>query len=163
MTPECYDRLKEELDWRKGFERPAISQQIETAREHGDLKENAEYHAAKDKQGLAEARIRQLEAKTVLAQVVDPMTLKGGRVSFGATVKVFDIDEDVEAVYKIVGDEESDFRHKLLSYMSPIARGLMGKEEGDEVQVAVADGKRKFEILEVEFKEIELVPRKTWG
>ena len=159
MLPEGRDRLRAELEHLKKVERPAISAAIEEARAHGDLKENAEYHAAKEKQGMSEARIRLLETKLALAQVVDPEKLGGERVSFGATVRVLDVDTDEEAVYAIVGDEEADFKHGLLNYKSPIARGLMGKEEGDEVVIEVGAGTRNFEVLEVDFKKIELAPQ----
>ena len=158
MMPEGRDRLRAELEHLKKVERPAISAAIETARAHGDLKENAEYHAAKDKQGMSEARVRLIETKLALCQVVDPEKLGGSRVSFGATVTVLDLDTDIEAVYGIVGDEEASFKHGLLNYKSPIARGLMGKEEGDEVSIEVGAGTRTFEILEVEFKRIPLPP-----
>ena len=159
MTPAGRDRLKEELDYLKRVERPAISAAIEEARAHGDLKENAEYHAAKEKQGLSEARVRLLETKLALAEIVDPLRLGGHRISFGATVSLLDLDTDEEFTYAIVGDEEADFKHGLLNYKSPIARGVLGKEEGDEVSIEVGNGTRNFEILEVEFKEIKLAPK----
>jgi transcription elongation factor GreA len=159
MLPEGRDRLRAELDHLKKIERPAISAGIEVARAHGDLKENAEYHAAKDKQGMSEARIRLLETKLALAQVVDPEKLGGERVSFGATVTVLDTDSDVETVYGIVGDEEADFKHGLLNYQSPIARGLMGKEEGDDVAIVVGAGTRHFEVIDVDFRRIPLPPK----
>jgi transcription elongation factor GreA len=161
--PAGIARMKEELEWRKSVERPSISQQIEVAREHGDLKENAEYHAAKEKQGLAEGRIRLLESRIAMAQVVDPEKLSGNRISFGATVELLDVDEDKKLTYAIVGEEESDFRHGLLSYKSPIAQGILGKEEGDEVEVKTGAGPRTFEILDVRFEAIPLPPKKTWG
>lgn len=156
MTPAGRDRLKAELDRLKRVERPAISAQIEEARAHGDLKENAEYHAAKEKQGMTEARIRTLETKIALAQVVDPTKLSGSRVSFAATVVLLDVDTDEELRYSIVGDEESDFKHGLISYKSPIAQGVLGREEGDETTIEVGSGTRTFEILEVLFDEIPL-------
>lgn len=158
MTPAGRDRLKDELEHLKKVERPAISAAIEEARAHGDLKENAEYHAAKEKQGLSEARVRLLETKLALAEVIDPLRLNGNRISFGATVTLLDLDTDEELTYAIVGDEEADFKHGLLNYKSPIARGVLGKEEGDEVSIEVGNGTRSFEILDVEFKEIKLAP-----
>lgn len=158
MTPAGRDRLKAELEHLKRVERPAISAAIEEARAHGDLKENAEYHAAKEKQGLSEARIRTLETKLALAEIVDPLRLGGGRISFAATVTLLDLDTEEEMVYSIVGDEEADFKHGLLNYKSPIARGILGREEGDEVTIEVGNGTRSFEILEVDFKPIELPP-----
>lgn len=161
--PAGIARMKEELEWRKTVERPSISQQIEVAREHGDLKENAEYHAAKEKQGLAEGRIRLLESRIAMAQVVDPEKLSGNRISFAATVDLLDVDTDKTLTYAIVGEEESDFRHGLLSYKSPIAQGILGKEEGDEVEVQTGAGTRTFEILDVRFEPIPLPEKKTWG
>lgn len=158
MLPEGRDRLRAELENLKKVQRPAISAAIEEARAHGDLKENAEYHAAKDKQGMIEARIRTLETKLALAQVVDPEKLSGKRVSFGATVKLLDLDTDEELVYSIVGDEHTSFKHGLISYKSPIARGILGREEGDEVTIEVGAGQRNFELLDVDFVKVELMP-----
>ena len=159
MTPDGFARMNAELEWRRSIERPAISKEIEVAREHGDLKENAEYHAAKEKQGLVEARIREMEAKIAMAQVVDPEKLDGRRISFGATVDLCDLDTDEEMTYSIVGEDESDFRTGLLNYQSPIARGILGKEEGDEVEITVGNGKRTLEILDVRFESIALAPQ----
>ena len=158
MTPEGYARLRAELDQIRKIDRPAISAAIEVARAHGDLKENAEYHAAKDRQGMIEARLRVVESKLALAQVIDPETLSGTRVTFGATVTLLDLDTDEEHVYSIVGDEEAEFSHGLISYLAPIARGVLGKEEGDESSFEVGAGRRKFEILHVEYKKITLAP-----
>lgn len=158
MLPEGRDRLRAEVDHLKKVERPAISAQIETARAHGDLKENAEYHAAKDKQGMTEARIRTLETMLALAQVIDPLKLSGSRISFGATVELLDLDTDETLRYCIVGDQETSFKHGLISYKSPIARGILGREEGEEVSIEVGNGTRNFEILEVDFDEIDLSP-----
>ncbi len=149
--------MKKNLERLKRIERPAISEAIESAREHGDLKENAEYHAAKEKQGLIEGRIREFETKLAMAEVVDPLRLVGNtRVSFGASVRILDIDTDEEFAYAIVGIDEADFKFGLLSYKSPIARGILGKEEGDDCEVDIGDNSRTFEILSVEFKEIKL-------
>ncbi len=156
MTPAGHARLTNELDQLKRFERPAVSKAIETAREQGDLKENAEYHAAKDKQGMIEARIRLIEARIALAQVIDPLRLSGSRISFGATVTLLDLDTEDERTYAIVGEDEANFKHGLISYKSPIARGILGRLEGDDVEVPVADGVRSFEILTVSFQEIPL-------
>lgn len=158
MLPLGRERLKTELDHLRGVERPSISQAIEVAREHGDLRENAEYHAAKEKQGFVEARIRDLEAKLALAQVIDPERLSGHRVTFGATVTLLDTATDEELVYSIVGEEEASFKHGLINFKSPIAQGILGREEGEEVKVSTPSGDRTFEILEVEFKRIELAP-----
>lgn len=159
MTPQGKQRLREELDFLRTVERPAISAAIEEARAHGDLKENAEYHAAKDNQGLIEARIRELETKLSAADVIDPTTLEGPVIRFSATVKVLDIDKDEELEFSIVGEDEADFKRGLLNFRSPIAKALMLKEEGDDVDVQTASGVRSFEILNVEYREIE-IPKK---
>ncbi len=159
MTAAGRDRLKDELEYLKKVERPRISAAIEVARAHGDLKENAEYHAEKDKQGMSEARVRLIETKLALSQIVDPEKLGGSRASFGATVTLLDLDSDEELTYALVGDEEASTKHGLLYFKTPIGQALMGKEEGDEVLVKIVNGEdRKFEILEVEFKAIELAP-----
>jgi transcription elongation factor GreA len=156
MTPACLERLEKELQHLKSVERPEIAKAIEEAREHGDLKENAEYHAAKDQQGFVEARIRDLEAKTAMAEVIDPTRFEGPRIRFGATVTLLDLDTDDKVKYSIVGEEEANFKYGLLNYKSPIARGILGKEEGDLIDIETAGGDRSFEILEVEYHEIEL-------
>ena len=158
MTPAGKTRLRKEVDYLKTVERPRISKEIEIAREHGDLKENAEYHAAKDKQGIVEAKLRIMEAMLSTAEVIDPTKMSGQRVVFGATVTLLDMDNDQELTYSIVGEHEADFKKGLLNLKAPIARGVLGKEEGDEVTVKTGAGDRMFEILEVEFKEIPLPP-----
>ena len=159
MTPAGKDRLKKEVDYLKRIERPAISKAIEVAREHGDLKENAEYHAAKERQGMVEAKLRIMEARLSRAQVVDPTKLSGSRVVFGATVDLLDVDTEDEITYSIVGEDEADFRRGLLNFMSPIARAILGKEDGDECIVDTGGGNRRtLEILDVRFEEIELPP-----
>jgi transcription elongation factor GreA len=162
MTPSGYARMKKQLDHLKRVERPGISAAIEEARAHGDLKENAEYHAAKEKQGLIEAKIRELDAKVSLAQVVDPTKLSGNRVSFGATVRLLETGSDEEVTYAIVGADEADLRYGLINYLSPIAAGLMGKEEGDEAKIRTDAGTRTFEILAVEFRDI-VIPEQQGG
>lgn len=143
--------LKEELK-RLKEERPRISEAIATARAHGDLKENAEYHAAKEQQGLAEARIRDIEAKLANAQIIDVSAVNaGGKVVFGATVRLVDVTDGSEARYQLVGEDEADIKSGLLSISSPIARALIGKREGDEVEVAAPSGKRAYEITAVEY------------
>jgi transcription elongation factor GreA len=137
----------------KSVERPKIVEAIATARAHGDLKENAEYHAAKDQQGMAEARIRDIEAKLSNAQIIDVTRLPAtGRVVFGSTVHVVENDDDNESIYQIVGEDEADIKAGLMSVTSPIARGLIGKEEGDIVEVETPGGARTYEILKVEYK-----------
>lgn len=152
MTVTGSKALQEELQRLKSVERPRIIKAIAEARAHGDLSENAEYHAAKEEQGFIEARIRDVEAKLASAQVIDPTTLNTeGRVVFGATLKLYDENADAEVRYQIVGDDEADIEAGKISINSPIARGLIGKEEGDEVEVKVPDGIRRYEILSVEY------------
>lgn len=152
MTAEGYRSLRDELDNLKKVERPKIVNEIEVARAHGDLKENAEYHAAKEKQGFVEGRIKEVEAKLANAEVIDVAKLSGDRVLFGATVTIFDVDADEEKTYKIVGDDESDLKLSKISFSSPIAKALIGKSEGDETTIKAPGGDRLVEIVEVEFK-----------
>jgi transcription elongation factor GreA len=152
LTARGAERLREELKQLKSVERPKIVEAIATARAHGDLKENAEYHAAKDQQGLVEARIRDIEAKLSNAQVIDVTQLNPtGRVVFGATVNLIDVDDGSEACYQIVGEDEADIKSGLLSVSSPIARALIAKQEGDTVEVSTPSGKRSYEIAEVKY------------
>lgn len=149
MTAEGYRALRDELEQLKKVERPRISHEIEVARAHGDLRENAEYHAAKDKQGFIEGRIHEIEAKLSNAEVIDIATLSGSRVVFGCTVKVVDSLTDEEKTYKIVGDDEADLKAGKISYNSPIARALIGKEEGDESTIRAPGGDRRVEITTI--------------
>lgn len=152
MTKEGADALQTELNKLKKEERPRITKSIADAREHGDLKENAEYHAAREEQGLVEARISQIESALSLAQVIDVTKLNtGGKVVFGATVTVVNLDTDEEVSYKIVGNEESDVKANKISVNSPIARALIGKEEGDEAVVQAPSGNIDYEIIEVQY------------
>ncbi len=152
MTKEGADALQEELNHLKKVERPRITEAIADAREHGDLKENAEYHAAREQQGLAEARIKQIESLLSHAQVIDVTKLpQTGKVVFGVTVQLLNVDTDEEVTYKIVGNEEADLKHNKVSVNSPIARALIGKEAGDEVVVQAPSGNIDYEILEVEY------------
>jgi transcription elongation factor GreA len=152
LTARGAAQLKEELRRLKIEERPKVTQAIATARAHGDLKENAEYHAAKDQQGLMEARIRDIEAKLGNAQIIDVTEVNaGGKVVFGATVRLVDASDGSEAKYQIVGEDEADIKNGLLSIGSPIARALIGKREGDEVEVTTPSGKRAYEIAAVEY------------
>ena len=153
MTPRGQQSLKDELR-RLKEERPRISKEIEEARGHGDLSENAEYHAAKEKQGHCEARIRELETKLALAQVIDPATLSGTKVVFGATVTLADTDTDEEVVYRIVGEDESDIKQGLISVKAPLARAMIGRELGDAVRLKTVKGTREYEITEVKFEPI---------
>jgi transcription elongation factor GreA len=149
MTREGYDRLKEELDRLKRVERPAITRAIAEARAHGDLSENAEYHAAREKQGFTEARINELEAKVATAEVIDPPT-SGDRVTFGSTVRVED-EGGKASVYQIVGSDETDPARGRISVMAPLARTLIGKKVGDSVTAQLPAGTKRFEILEANF------------
>lgn len=150
MTKEGADKLQAELQRLKKEERPRITQAIADAREHGDLKENAEYHAAREQQGFIEARIKQLESVLSHAQIIDVSNIDAhGKIVFGAKVKLLNIDTDEEVVYRIVGNEESDLKQNKISINSPIARALIGKEEGDEIVVQAPSGNIDYEILEV--------------
>lgn len=150
MTVEGAEKLREELDQLKNVARPAISKAIGAAREHGDLRENAEYHAAKERQGLTEARIRQIEAWLADAQVIDVTKLRPtGKVVFGATVTLHDVDGGQSVRYKIVGEDEADVKASKISIMSPLAKAVIGKGEGDSAVVETPNGKREYEIEEV--------------
>ena len=153
LTARGAERLRAELARLKSEDRPAVIRAIAEARAHGDLKENAEYHAAKEQQGFIEGRIKDIESKLSNAQIIDISSLPAsGRVVFGATVLLYDPDADAEISYQIVGEDEADIREGLISVNSPIARGLIGKEEGDEVEVRAPGGVRTFEILEVRYE-----------
>ena len=144
------EKLREELKHLKTVDRPRITKAIAEARAHGDLKENAEYHAAKEEQGLSEARIRDIEAKLSNAQIIDITAMpKSDKVIFGVTVVLFDTDTEDEVRYRIVGDDESDIAAGMLSVSAPIARAIIGKREGDEVDVATPGGQKTYEIVEV--------------
>ncbi len=151
MLEEGYRALEAELKNLKSVERPAVVQAIEEARAHGDLSENAEYHAAKEKQGHIEGRIMELEGKISRAQVIDPTSLSGETIVFGATVTMLDENDD-EVVYQIVGADEGDVKIGRISYQSPIARALIGKRVEDEVEVKAPGGERYYEITKIEFK-----------
>ena len=156
MLEETFNRLSEELEQLKTYERGKIAKVIDEARELGDLKENAEYHAAKEKQGLMEARIAELTDIVGRAQVVDPSTLAHERVSFGSTVELVDQNTDEELIYTIVGGQESNPSKGLISFQSPLAKVLLGKEEGDEVSITLPSGKKTYDIEEVSYVEIVL-------
>src|SRR5262245_15646375 len=149
MTRQGYERLKEELERLKKVERPAISRAIGEARAHGDLSENAEYHAAREKQGMTEARITHLETQISTAEVLDPPT-SGDRVTFGSTVRLED-EDGKETRYQIVGSEETDPSRGRISVMAPLARTLIGKRVGDSVEAQLPGGKKRFEILAANF------------
>ena len=150
MTRGGHAALDEELKLLKSVERPTVIRAIAEAREHGDLSENAEYHAAREKQSFIEGRIKELEAMLSLAEVIDPSKLSGS-VKFGATVTLLDADTDEEKTYQIVGEAEADVDHGLLNNRSPLARALIGKDEGDVVEVKAPGGQRSYEIICIRF------------
>ena len=151
MTGGGFATLKEELRWRQQEERPRIIEAISEARSHGDLSENAEYHAAKEAQSLNEGRIAELEDLIARAEVIDVSKLSGDKVKFGATVVLVDEDTEEKKTYQIVGDQEADVKAGRISISSPIARALIGKEVGDAVEVNAPGGARGFEIVAVQF------------
>jgi transcription elongation factor GreA len=152
MTVEGYKNLEEELQRLKAVERPRIIAAISEARAHGDLSENAEYHAAKEQQGLNEARVAEIEDKINRAEVIDTSKLSGDTIKFGATVTLQDEDSDDKVTYTIVGDTEADLRNGKISISSPIARALIGKSKGDSVDVTTPKGTRTLEVLKVTWK-----------
>lgn len=151
MTPRGLAKVREELARLKA-ERPKISREIGVARDHGDISENAEYHAAKERQGMVEAQIKDLEDKLSRSEVIDPARLSGSRVRFGATVSLSNIETDEKSTYQIVGADEANIDEGTISVSAPLARALIGKEAGDEVTVTLPGGKRSYEILEVAFR-----------
>jgi transcription elongation factor GreA len=152
MTADGFLRLEEELKRLKTVERPAVARALEEARAHGDLSENAEYHAAKERQAFIESRMAELESKISRAQVIDTSSLSGGTVKFGATVTVLAEDEKDKMKFQIVGEDEADVKSKRLSIKSPLARALIGKKAGDEVEVATPGGGKLYEVIKVEYK-----------
>ncbi len=152
MTVEGHKKLEEELQRLKSVERPRIIQAIAEARAHGDLSENAEYHSAKEQQGLNEAKVADMEDKLSRAEVIDPAKLSGSNVKFGATVTLEDEDNQEKVKYKIVGESEANVREGKISIGSPIARALIGKAKGDSVEVTTPRGARSYEVLKVEWK-----------
>ena len=153
MTEKGKQRLLDDLRRLRTVERPKIVREIEEARGHGDLSENAEFHAAKEKQSLIEAQISDIEDTLARAQVIDVSKLSGDKIVFGATVTLADVDSGDEVVYQIVGDHEAEPKNGKISVSSPIARSIIGKIVGDEVQVRIPTGTRNFEILDVDFKD----------
>ncbi|MEX0810513.1 MAG: transcription elongation factor GreA [Dongiaceae bacterium] len=152
MTADGYARLEEELRHLKTVERPAIIRAIAEARDHGDLSENAEYHAARERQSFIEGRVGELEDKIARAEVIDPSKLSGKDVKFGATVTLVDEDTDEKASYQIVGPDESDIAAKRLSVSSPLARALIGKTVGDSVEVTTPSGSKSYEVVKVQYR-----------
>lgn len=153
LTKAGADALRKELDRLKSEVRPKIIAEIAEARSHGDLKENAEYHAAREAQGFTEGRIQELESTLSNAQIIDIASLNAGdRIVFGATVELEDIDTEKKVTYQIVGDLESDIKQNKISVSSPIARALIGKEEGDVIEFQAPGGTKEYEVLSVEYK-----------
>ncbi len=155
MTMAGAEKLRIELKDLKGVQRPAVIQAIAEAREHGDLKENAEYHAAREQQGFIEGRIQEIEGSLSNAEIIDITKLAasaGGKVVFGATVELFDVDEEKEVTYQIVGELEADIKQNMISVTSPIARALIGKKQDDEVVVKAPAGDRIYEIVSVKYR-----------
>jgi transcription elongation factor GreA len=152
MTPRGQQLLKDELKRLREVERPKNVRDIEEARAHGDLKENAEYHAAKERQGFIEGRSREIEAILAQAEIIDPAKLSGSKVVFGATVKLTDADTAEEVTYTIVGDYEADIKEKRIAVSAPLARAMIGREQGDTVSLKTGKGTREYEITEVRFE-----------
>ena len=151
MTPEGYQRLQEELKHLIRVERPRVVQDIAEARDHGDLSENAEYDAAKERQGFVEGRIAEINGKMARAQVIDVATIDTDKVVFGATVTVYDDESESESTYRIVGEDESDIKQGLISISSPVAKALIGHRIDDEVQIRVPSGIRIYEIIDIKY------------
>ena len=151
MTETGFSRMQEELRRLKSIDRPAIIRAIAEAREHGDLSENAEYHAARERQSFIEGRIKTIEQNLALAEVIDPSKLAGDRVAFGATVKLSNADTGEEVTYRILGADEADLAKGSISITSPMARALIGKQVGDEVKMRMPGGERTYEVLDIAF------------
>lgn len=152
MTPEGHQRLQDELKRLIREERPRVVQDIAEARAHGDLSENAEYDAAKDRQGFIEGRIAEINGKMARAQVINPSEVKTDKVVFGATVTVFDVESELESTYRIVGEDEADIKLGLISVNSPVAKALIGRRADDEVHVKVPSGTRIYEIIDIKYE-----------
>ncbi len=152
MTVRGAELLREELAKLKSDDRPKVIQAIAEARAHGDLKENAEYHAAKDQQGFIEGRIKQIEAKLSNTQIVDVTTVDAkGKIVFGSTVDLLDVESDKQSTYKIVGEDEADINQGLISFTSPIARAIIGRNEGDEISFSAPGGEKHYEVIQVRY------------
>ena len=153
MTIRGAELLREELQKLKSSDRPRVIQAIAEARAHGDLKENAEYHAAKDQQGFIEGRIKEIEAKLSHTQIIDVTAIDAkGRIVFGSTVDLLDVQSDKQSTYTIVGEDEADINAGLISFSSPIARAMIGKNEGDEVSFSAPGGEKHYEVMEVRYE-----------
>ena len=152
ITVNGQKKLRDELDFLTNVERPKIIDYISVAREHGDLKENEEYHAAREQQSFVEGRIKDIKLKLSNAEIVDPKKITSSKVVFSATVILFDFDNEKEITYSIVGDDEADIKKSMISINSPIARALIGKEENDVASVETPSGKKEFEILNISYE-----------
>lgn len=152
MTVEGYRSLQEELKRLIRVERPQVVQDIAEARSHGDLSENAEYDAAKNRQGFIEGRIKELNDKIARAEVINPATLNSDKIVFGASVTLFDVDSENEVMYRIVGEDEADLKHGKISVTSPVGRALIGHRVDEEVRIKVPSGLKTFEIVDIQFK-----------
>ncbi|MEO5349676.1 MAG: transcription elongation factor GreA [Magnetococcus sp. YQC-3] len=151
MTIQGEQKLKAELKRLKGVERPRIVEAISVARDHGDLSENAEYHAAKEQQSFNEGRIKEIETRLANAEIIDPSKIRSDKVVFGAKVMVADLETDAESTYQIVGVDEADLEQKMISFTSPMARAMIGREVGDTVVVRAPGGDRQFEIIQISY------------
>lgn len=152
ITTKGFARIEAELKQLKSIERPAVIEAIAEARAHGDLSENAEYHAAREKQSFIEGRIKELEAVVSRAERIDVMAMKGDAVKFGATVTIVDENTDEESTYQIVGEYEADIKEKRISLTAPVARALINKKVGDSIEVTTPKGTKNYEVLKVEYK-----------
>ena len=152
MTKDCYLRLQEELKQRIRVDRPKVVQDIAEARGHGDLSENAEYDAAKDRQGFIEGRIKELNDKIARAQVIDPSQIKSDKILFGAKVTLFDVDNEQEVSYQIVGEDEADIKQGRISVTSPVGKALIGHTLDDEVRIKVPSGVKIYEVVDVKYE-----------
>jgi len=152
MTPESYEKLQQELKQRMRVDRPKVVEDIAEARSHGDLSENAEYDAAKDRQGHIEARIKELNDRIARAEVIDPKTIQSDKIVFGATVTLFDVDNENEVVYQIVGEDEADIKLGKISVTSPVGKALIGHKLDDEVRIKVPSGLKVYEVTDIEYK-----------
>jgi len=152
MTPESYEKLQQELKQRMRVDRPKVVEDIAEARSHGDLSENAEYDAAKDRQGHIEARIKELNDRIARAEVIDPKKIQSEKIVFGATVTLFDVDNENEVVYQLVGEDEADIKLGKISVTSPVGKALIGHKLDDEVRIRVPSGLKVYEVTEIEYK-----------
>ena len=152
ITKQAYERMEAELKELKEVKRPEVIEEIAVAREHGDLKENAEYHAAKEKQAFLEGRISDLEARQGLAEIIDPAAQEGNEVKFGATVTLEDLETEQQKTYQIVGEYEADLDKGLIAFTTPIAKAMIGKSEGDDFEVQLPKGLVEYEIIKVEYR-----------